>query len=317
MFSLFEYAWVVSMTMLSLEGFMENERDVVMRLLQEAAKEPDIHFVRMSQLPPPPRNTGEWAYGVGFKSGRNAQTTSRYTREPIKDALIARGFASIISPGDSMAFAFTEEAFAWYQAQMAPSESEVRKSIGSSLYHEFLDDADHGLEAAEISERTGIDQTQVKRQLRVLAKLEHAEEMVNPGSFIGSTALGSEIHWLSDPSATRYTLQSPEGVRWAAAGFPEISYGQSTNLSVTVVLTLQQAVQQVEALPISEDDKARFERILRRFEEEGAKEAPSYKPLQDGLDMLSKVTALWPVGFKFFTQNLDTIERMARHVTGM
>lgn len=204
-------------------------------------------------------------------------------------------------------FRFTQSGLSALREEFPPNNIEVMRYIGHALFlawqeHPRALKSSFHLDVEPFCDRRGIKQKQFAVQSNLMVQLGlarfsgHAENHVHDG----------------------YVWLTPEGLDWASRGFPDRvgSEAPTTNVNVEVQV-LTQFIHQVEELPISEDDKARFERILRRFEEESGKEEPSYKPLQDGLDMLTKVKELWPVGFRFFSQNLDTIERMARHIPGV
>ena len=76
-------------------------------------------------------------------------------------------------------------------------------------------------------------------------------------------------------------------------------------------------IQEVELLPISQEDKDRFGLLLQRFEEETRKAAPSHKPRQDALDMPPKVKELAAAGIRFSGDQFDDVQRMAHHVPGV
>ena len=70
-------------------------------------------------------------------------------------------------------------------------------------------------------------------------------------------------------------------------------------------------------LETSPEIKDQLELLLRRFDEEGKKARPSYKPMQDLLDMATKVNDLAPIVVKFFGDHMDTVAKMAEHLPGV
>lgn len=205
----------------------------------------------------------------------------------------------------SQAFKFTPQAIQNHSDINRLPDNEVQRLIGERLYLIWRQQSDrrnsteHDFD--EFSRRLGVTRQRLMENARVLCELgyatqgKHAENSLENGNL---------------------DLTSPKGVQWANAGCPPIGVDGAPVVNVTVKVTLQQVFQEVRRLDISEEDKEQFELLLRRFEEETRRTQPSYKPLQDLLDMATKVRELAPVLFRFGADHIDDIGRMAQHLPG-
>ncbi len=301
-----------------LDQLPDDEKRLVMALLSCVVDHADDFVNEVHHL----GTTAGVQYFVQVREGQQPSVPHQYTH-PTNAAPLLASLQLVIEappprpridrrtrtaiPRPSQGFQLTPLALQAYCDAKSVSNAQIQRRIGEELYERWRRDrhrmGDEPIDVGAMSQELGIERDRFVDNLYILHHQGYVLEP--PYSLQGALEQG-------------YAYLSPDrGIGWANAGFPDIAQLSSTNVTVTVHVTLQQVIQEVEQLPISQEEKERFELLLRRFDEEARKGEPSYKPLQDALDMLSKVKELAPVGIRFFADHLDDIQRMAHHLPGM
>lgn len=209
-------------------------------------------------------------------------------------------------PRPSEAFQFTPLAIQAYKDQTHLSSAEIQRRIGQALYKNWQRDRrqrrDEPLDVRQLCDQLGISEEQFFNNAYILLNLGYAYE-------------GRHMECTLENGNLSLTLQ--KGLAWANAGFPPLGLDGTPIVNLTVHITLQQVIREVQQLDLAEEDKERIELLFRRLEQEVGKEEPSYKPLQDLLDMATKVKELAPLLFRFGADHLDDIQRMSHHLPGV
>ena len=282
-----------------LDQLTADVRDVVMPLLSCIVDNAGIYRNEVLML----RGDGETQYIAEVHNAKHGYHCRQSYSGNIVPILSELGLAVPISH-DS--FQFLPSALQAYREQSELTDHEVQRRIGEELFRIWKEDPHRHIstqhDVDELTARLGITRQQYFENARILCVLGLAVE----GKHAENTLEGGNLD-----------LASPEGVRWAAAGYPPVGEDRSPTVNVTVHITMQQLFQEVERLPIEEADKERIDELFRQFEVERHKSDPSYKPLQDLLSMASSVKELAPLLFRFGAKYVDDIERMAQHVPGL
>ncbi|MGI8483154.1 MAG: hypothetical protein ACR2OU_02695 [Thermomicrobiales bacterium] len=134
---------------------------------------------------------------------------------------------------------------------------EIQRRIGRELFRNWRKDP-HQRHSTEwdieaLTRRIGISQQQFMENAYILCDLGYAIQA---------------RHLENSLKNGNLDLTSPKGVAWANAGFPLIGVDGTPVVNVTVNVTLQQVIQEVEGLRISQEDKERIEQLFRQFEGE-------------------------------------------------
>jgi hypothetical protein len=243
-------------------------------------------------------------YFVQSRNHRRTSVSHRFRHiKSLSPTLMRLG---LITPHSHTSFEFRQEAIDAYRTRNFVPNAEIQRRIGEEVHGHWRkhrhDMHDERLDVDALAAELGVERDRIIDSLDVMHRAGILHE--SRYSHQGTLDLG-------------YAYLADRGFEWSNAGFPDIATWNQSRVNVAVHVTLQQYIQQVEALPISDDDKAKFERLLRRIEEEGKNDEPSYKPVQDALDMLSKIKELAPIGIKFFSDHMDTIQRMAGRMPGV
>lgn len=213
---------------------------------------------------------------------------------------------SIAIPRASEAFQFTPQAIQAYRDTSELSRAEIQRRIGQALFEIWQGDRSHErtnvLDVPQLCAKWSISEDRFFDNAYILRDLGYASE----GRYLESTLEQGNLF-----------LTSPRGLAWANAGFPSLGVDGTPIVNITVHVTVQQVIQEVQQLNLSEEDKERIELLFYRFEQESQHDSPSYKPLQDLLDMATKVKDLAPLLFRFGAQHLDDIHRMSQNLPGI
>lgn len=213
---------------------------------------------------------------------------------------------NLVIPRQSQAFHFTALAINAYKSTFDLLPTEVQHRIGNTLlehWHTYRGGRGaKPIDIPNVCKAIGVNQDQFFQNVYILKSLGY----VYPGRYLEGKLENGYVF-----------LTELKGLSWANAGSPPIGPDGTPVVNVTVNVTLQQVIREVESLRISDEDKERIELLFRRFQEETKKERPSYKPLQDLLDMATKVKELAPVLFKFGADHIDDIGRMTNNFPGL
>ncbi len=291
------------MSLLPLDDLDQDDQRAIRQMLQAVVAYPEVH-------------------GNGFQVQRELwHTFSHYvyrhsgevpsplpfpvtSRHNLGEILRARGFAEKTQTEGH--YRFTDQALAWYQQPAPLSNQEIQSRLGQYLFDQHLigdiDRATDRLDLGEVAAKLGVTRDRLVANARILEDMG----FVTSGPYGGRRIEDGHIY-----------LTKPQGVQWANDGAPPVRADGSPVVSVTVHVTLQQVIQQVEQLDTSEEMKERIELLLRRFEEEAKKDEPSYKPMMDLLEAATKVKDLAPIVVKFFGDHMDTISQMAHRLPGI
>ncbi|MDP9368182.1 MAG: hypothetical protein M3Q03_07895 [Chloroflexota bacterium] len=294
-----------------LDQLPPSDRQLVMTLLSFVVDFPDDHCNEVHFL--------NYGRGTLYSVETYDDRPSHHDRElehptNIVHLLERLNLASIIPPNpprmvrgklkvpESTRFNFTPTALELYRRATTLTDQDVRRRLGEYLYDQYLQhgEAPIHFDVEGIAQHTGLEPSRIRSQTRVLYGV---------GLVGGIRPVGGEEEFVC------IHLSKPAGVRWAATGFSDTLGESSTTVHVNI--TIQQVLQEAEGLPIAPEDLERFELLLRRLEEEGQKERPNYKPLQDMLDMASKVKELAPLVIRYGAAHLDDIQRMVGHIPGV
>lgn len=297
-----------------IDGMSEEERQLLLDLLRCVSEQNEEHRVVS-------RNSGNSRRPTAISlelDGVNPTSFSQprlVTWNPLQ-SWERRGFLHPDLRTSDIAYQFRESAISWYRRTRRLSDADVRRLLGQFLYQQYLTSDEPGeFDPEAVATELGIDSNRLKAQLKVLISIELVS--ATEGWNFGSTNPGSgQFEWAL-PSRSYVSLAEPRGIEWAVKGFSDLLLSDTPVVNIDVTVTLQQYIHQANNLPISQENKDRFELLLRRVEEEAEKENPSYKPVQDTLDMLTKVKELAPIGLRFLADQMDTIQRMTRHLPGI
>lgn len=239
-----------------------------------------------------PRHAGGGVqYRLTLADGSKGTSPVGHTSLQIGESLVARGIAYYPNPEYRDLFALTPEAIEWYLDLTAPTETDLRRQIGQVLYKAFLRDEDAGLTAKELSEQTGLALDEVEQQVRVLKKIEHVKQIWGWHPASVRAFLFDEPADFSEPYPDPTFRLEGEGIRWALSGFPEIPYGQSTNINLGIDVRIHLNVEidkfidQIEGLMLPRDFKQQLIEAMREVKNE-----PTQDKVQKVIGLVSDTT---------------------------
>lgn len=300
-----------------LDELIPEDRDLTMRLLACIVDNGAVYQNRVVRRPD---EIGTRYIVLSKENQSQGPESSQSYPSNITDLLVNAGLAvetpppspkvdkkhGLVIPRPSQGFVFTPLALNSYKNRFFLPPTEIQHRIGVELlenWHEYPDDP--GVSPIDVSatcKSLGVTEVQFFRNIHILQSLGY----VSTGQLMGGTLENGHIF-----------LTEPKGLSWANAGSSPLGPDGSPIVNVTVNITLQHIIQEVEGLNISDEDKERIEILFHRFEVESKKDNPSFKPLQDLLSVAANVKELFPVLFKFGASHIDDIGRMVHHLPGI
>jgi hypothetical protein len=201
-----------------------------------------------------PVRTGT-SYRLAEKHGLSIIANPQRLPSDITGKLLVEGW---IEPEPNRQYAhdpkrFTEKAFAWYEQFGGPSDDEVRKRIGRLLQGHVGKPIPPFYSVEEVAAAIDVPPNRVYSETHMLIGAGLAHQKRSADSEFG--ALG---------------LTEPEGIRWAAAGFPPIgTIGVFTaNVALDLRVEVRSIIEQVRHADVDPVLLEQFEARLRRLEEE-------------------------------------------------
>jgi hypothetical protein len=298
------------MTLKPLDDLTEHDVSIVRQMLRAVVEHPQIYVNRI-HIRPQKKGRNDlvfhrFEYYVGRHNSQSPSPISRnfYSENNIGEYLLALGY--VTKDRNEGWYNFTPEAMDWYRQPEPVTDQEVQHHLGEYLLERFHEGEDYlnprPIDFAALAQDIGVPLDRLLSHARLLIRMGFMTEGAVQGE-------GLEDGYL--------LLTDHKGLPWANAGAGPISADGNPIINVTVQITLNQVIEQVEALDLPQETKDQVELLLRRFDGEKQKGRPSYKPIQDLLDMAGNVKEVAPTIIRFLGEHADDIERAIRSLPGI
>ena len=293
-------------------SFLDPQQQALVRqMLSAVVDHPDKHLNRVMIRPHP---DGSFEYFVGQRGGTSA--FPQYQRLPVNiiTPLIGHGWMEAIrDPTMSGSYRFTEHALEWHHANSGPSEDEIRRRIGGYLYGQFKrhPGEPQPFDVRAIAEQLDVSKEDLIAQGWVLKAAGYVATLGTVRAFSSREGMVSDQE--PDPPLHFLHLTQPQGVTWAASGFPPIGEAAAPHVTVNLDLhvQVQAVINQARQAEIPKELLERFELLMRRVEEEFAKPEGRYEPVKGAIETAAASKELMGPLVGFLARNWDRIQGLA------
>lgn len=197
-------------------------------------------------------------------------------------------------------YRFTGAALAWHRRHGGPSVDDVRKVIGRHLL------------AMSASGLLPYDPESLAHQHHLTIGQVQAEThmLVGAGLIERHREIGTEFGFLQ--------LSSPEGFRWAAAGYRPISelVSPTINVNVDLHVEVRNTIREAEAANVPRDVLDQFEVRLRRLEDELEEGEGSFDTVKDLIETANSSKDLLGPAIRFLYRHWDKIQTLGDEAIG-
>lgn len=199
---------------------------------------------------------------------------------------------------------FTPAALEWHRQYGGPGSDEVRKKIGQYLRTHWRPGEYQMIVPSTIAEATGLSFEAIREEIDVLIGIGLVKDEV--------MAIGQEYGSL--------VLTTPEGLRWALQGYPELRHWSTTTVNVQVDVNIgreiQEILREIRNASIPDALRDQYEARLRRVED--ALEAPEgegkYEVVRDLVETANHSRELLVPTINFLGKHLDKLQQLAEAV---
>lgn len=196
---------------------------------------------------------------------------------------------------------FTPAALEWHRQYGGPGPDEVRKKIGQYLRAHYRPGEYQMIVPTTLAEASGHSLEAIREELHVLIGIGLVKDEV--------MAIGHEYGSLA--------LTTPEGLRWALQGYPELRHWSTTTVHIQVDVNIgreiQEILQEIRNASIPDALRDQYEARLRRVED--ALEAPEgegkYEAVRDLVETANHSRELLVPTINFLGKHLDKLQQLA------
>ena len=194
-------------------------------------------------------------------------------------------------------FSFTEAALEWHHQFGDPSADEIQKRIGRYLHH-YVGIVPPFFVVDEIATEIKVPTLRVLRETRMLKGAGLIYSLLQNDTEFGALA-----------------LSEPEGIRWAAAGFPSIGSLNApiTNVSLSLSVQVTSIIEQARNADISKEQLLLFEALMQRAASELDKPKGNgkFEAIKDLVAFAANIKELVPLAGSFVAENGDKIQGLS------
>ena len=183
---------------------------------------------------------------------------------------------------------------------------------GEYLYQQYQRHGDDPppFDIPVVAKQIQVDEAQVLVQGRVLKDLGLAAEVGQVFVYSGVDEMAKAPQAPVD--LYHLHLSVPDGIRWAAAGFPPIAAIGSSHVNVTLNLRveIQNTINEARSSDVSRELLEQFEARIRRVEEEMEKPDGRFEAVKEMLDTANQSKDLLGPAIKFLYRHWDRVQQL-------
>jgi hypothetical protein len=274
-----------------LNDLNARSRDNILSLMRCAARDPEGHEIRTGKSGVKNKpNSLEVVLPAGH-SACPAVTEDWNLSYWLGD----HGFLEIGHRGWQGPLRFRTEILQWFRETHQATDADIQEAIGRQFYElgtaNEYDDALVPFDLAAIAGELGYPPERVQSNVRALAR---SGVLRNDGP--------------GGAGVPPYYVLTELGFRWVRGGFKaDFGLTPSVDVSVNLHVEIDQAIEVIAELPISDDQKRAYELIVRKLEGELNRGKLSWGTLRDAFGMLADGQAVAGTIFKVLADNKDAI----------
>ncbi len=281
------------MALQPLDDLDPEEQRVVIQLLRGVVDYPEIHISSFQMYRTRPVDGYEFDYFIGRQSGVGASPIPLPLRSKLNLATAMEGRGYVRKTKQDGWFEFTDEAVAWYRQSKDLTDEDIRRRLGYFLLKQLQQSAQVTYEPLDL-DRVAAELQVPRDRLVVNARVLLHGGYVEEGPFLDRSVDDGFIF-----------LTQGKGIPWASNG---------AHALISVGVSLDQTVKQIQQLPIEEGVKDTLELALRRFDAEETQEELAPRALTMLLSVAGRVRGVAPIIVAFLSDRLDATAKLANRL---